>query len=198
MPRMAHACQLWMSTLTTECAGRKRIYMRPLHYKIGSWLLSFVIGVASTFVAQSCLRSVARRCESQLEMPALKAPSLPDKVEAAPPEEATTAEDDEPKRSIALKFRKYSVSEKAEGFYENAADYPQLEILTTEEARRFNRYIEDSIRNGDILKYNQRDLSRIAASESEKQKEWLRSFLHARDASALKQSLRKALEGARP
>jgi Protein of unknown function (DUF3298) len=115
--------------------------MRPLHYKIASWLLAFVVGVASTFVAQSCLRPVPLRSVSQLQMP-----SLPDKIEAPQPaEKAMPGEDDEPKRSIALRFRKYSVSEKAEGFYENVADYPQLEILTMEKARRFNRYVEDLI-----------------------------------------------------
>ncbi|HEX8889845.1 MAG TPA: DUF3298 domain-containing protein [Pyrinomonadaceae bacterium] len=122
--------------------------MRPLHYKISSWLLAFVIGVASTFVLQSCLRSVPVHSVSQLQMPALKLPALPDKAEARQPAaEVATVEDDEPQRSIALKFRKYSVSEKAEGFYENVADYPQLEVLTTEKARRFNRYVEDSIMN---------------------------------------------------
>jgi peptidoglycan-N-acetylglucosamine deacetylase len=120
--------------------------MRPLHYKISSWLLAFTIGIASTFVAQSCLRSVPIRGVSQLQMPALKMASLPDKIGPAPPEgEVTAAEDNEPKRSIALKFLKYSVSEKAEGFYENVADYPQLEVLITEKARRFNRYVEDLI-----------------------------------------------------
>jgi truncated hemoglobin YjbI len=52
--------------------------------------------------------------------------------------------------------------------------------------------------NEDILKYNQHDLSKIAAVGNEKQKEWLRRFLETCDDTAEKQSLQKALEGARP
>jgi hypothetical protein len=128
-----------MSTLTACEAKRKKIYMRPLKYKIISWLLAFAVGVASTFVVQSCLRSIPIRSASQFQKPALQLPSLPNETEATPPEP------NKPKRTIALKFRNYSVSEKAEGFYENVADYPQLEVSTTDKARRFNRYVEDSI-----------------------------------------------------
>jgi len=67
--------------------------------------------------------------------------------------------------------------------------------MSTKELNPYYGY--DDISNEDILKYNQRDLSRIAAVGNEKQKEWLRSFLHARDESVLNQSLQKALEGAR-
>lgn len=112
--------------------------MRPLKYKIVSWLLAFTIGVTSTFIVQSCLRSIPIRRVTQFQKPTLQSSSLFAESEALP---------SEPKQTWPLKFRNYSVSEKAEGFYENVADYPQLEFLTTEKARRFNRYIEDSIVN---------------------------------------------------
>jgi hypothetical protein len=54
------------------------------------------------------------------------------------------------------------------------------------------------ISNEDILKYNYRDLKRLAIKGNRKQKEWLRDFIDARDDSVEKQSLQKALEGAQP
>ena len=54
------------------------------------------------------------------------------------------------------------------------------------------------ISNEDILKYNYRDLAKIAVKGNEKQKEWLRNYLNTCDDSVEKQSLQKALEGAQP
>jgi len=64
-------------------------------------------------------------------------------------------------------------------------------------AKEINPYygVDADISNQDILKYNYRDLARIAAKGNEKQKEWLRGFLHVRNDSSSKQSLQKALEG---
>ena len=48
------------------------------------------------------------------------------------------------------------------------------------------------------MKYNYYDLARLAVNGSAKQKEWLRNYLETCDDSPEKQSLQKALEGARP
>ena len=57
---------------------------------------------------------------------------------------------------------------------------------------------EEEITNADILKYNYRELTRLAISGSARQKDWLRNYLSTCDDGVEKQSLHSALEGARP
>ena len=52
--------------------------------------------------------------------------------------------------------------------------------------------------NEQVLKYNYRDLEKIALRGDAKQKEWLRNFLNGIDNTVEKQSLQKALGEARP
>ena len=49
-----------------------------------------------------------------------------------------------------------------------------------------------------ILKYNYRELERLAVKGNNEQKEWLWNFLHVRNDKALKESLPKFFKGARP
>jgi hypothetical protein len=49
----------------------------------------------------------------------------------------------------------------------------------------------------EFLKYNYRELTKLAISGSAEQKDWLRNYLATRNDSLEKQSLQKALEGAR-
>lgn len=69
--------------------------------------------------------------------------SLSNETAALPTE--TEAPPSEPRRTWPLKFTHHSISEKAEGFYTCEVEYPQLTVLTTEAARRFNRYLENLI-----------------------------------------------------
>ncbi|HKC65511.1 MAG TPA: hypothetical protein VKB86_17850, partial [Pyrinomonadaceae bacterium] len=52
--------------------------------------------------------------------------------------------------------------------------------------------------NTEFLQYNYQELATIAARGNRNQKEWLRDYLNTCNDSPEKQSLQKALEGARP
>jgi Protein of unknown function (DUF3298) len=137
--------------------------MQPLKFKIISWVLAFAIGVASTFVVQSCLRPISRKGVSQFQLPA--PPIASSSGETATPPEALPFEapPTEPWPNVSLKFSNYSISDKAQGFYTNEANYPQLTVLTTEAARRFNRHIEDLItaRIADVRRQGRRLIREI-------------------------------------
>jgi hypothetical protein len=121
--------------------------MRPLKHKIISWALAFATGVTSTFVGQSCLRpaQIETVSPSQPAAPQLASPT--GEIRAQPEALPFDSPPTEPWQNVSLKFSNYFLREKAEGFYESEANYPQLTVLTTAAARRFNRYIEDLIRN---------------------------------------------------
>lgn len=69
-------------------------------------------------------------------------------VKGQPPPAVETEQTPPPETgpNVSSRFTNYFLSEKAEGFYENAADYPQLAAPTTANERRFNRHVEALIK----------------------------------------------------
>jgi hypothetical protein len=57
---------------------------------------------------------------------------------------------------------------------------------------------QDPISNKNFLKYNYRELAKIATKGNRKQKDWLRDFLAHRDDSLERQSLQSALGDSQP
>ncbi|PYS42394.1 MAG: hypothetical protein DMF71_09400 [Acidobacteria bacterium] len=67
------------------------------------------------------------------------------------------------------------------------------------EAELDPRFGDDvKITTGEFLKYNYRELARLAVNGTAKQKQWLLSYLGVCNDGVEKQSLQKALERTRP
>lgn len=85
---------------------------------------------------------------------------------------------------------------KGPGMSEFMLDKQHSELLEEELDPRFGD--DEGISNEDFLKYNYRELTRLAISGNAKQKEWLRDFIKDCDETLEKQSLQTALGGALP